>query len=90
VKRNGASASDFLPWYRDGLRFECATCGNCCTGSDGFVWVTEEEIAAIAGFLRLDLDSFGRRHRSPSARSKAGDFEFGQSKSRDVEPAHAV
>jgi len=36
------------PWYRDGLKFECTRCGKCCTGETGFVWVNEEEIAAIA------------------------------------------
>jgi Fe-S-cluster containining protein len=36
------------PWYQDGLRFRCTRCGNCCTGEPGFVWVNDEEIAAIA------------------------------------------
>jgi uncharacterized protein len=36
------------PWYADGLRFACTQCGNCCTGKPGFVWVNDEEIAAIA------------------------------------------
>jgi len=36
------------PWYRDGLRFQCTRCGNCCTGPPGVVWVTDEEIEAIA------------------------------------------
>ena len=38
------------PWYRDGLRFTCTQCGDCCTGAPGFVWVTDEEVAAIAKF----------------------------------------
>ena len=38
------------PWYRDGLRFTCTHCGHCCTGDPGFVWVTEDEIAALAKF----------------------------------------
>jgi Fe-S-cluster containining protein len=38
------------PWYRDGLRFECTRCGDCCTGTPGFVWVNDEEVAAIAAF----------------------------------------
>jgi Fe-S-cluster containining protein len=37
-------------WFQDGLRFRCTRCGNCCTGAPGFVWVSEEEIAAIAAF----------------------------------------
>lgn len=39
------------PWYKDGLRFRCTQCGNCCTGAPGAVWVSEEEIAAIAEYL---------------------------------------
>jgi Fe-S-cluster containining protein len=38
------------PWYQDGLRFRCTRCGDCCTGAPGFVWVNNEEIAAIAEF----------------------------------------
>jgi uncharacterized protein len=38
------------PWYKDGLRFECTRCGNCCTGPPGFVWVNAEELAALARF----------------------------------------
>jgi Fe-S-cluster containining protein len=36
-------------WYQDGLRFRCTRCGHCCTGSPGYVWVTEKEIESIAG-----------------------------------------
>jgi hypothetical protein len=39
------------PWYQDGLRFACTECGNCCTGSAGFVWVNEDDIKAIAEYL---------------------------------------
>ena len=44
------------PWYSDGLRFECTRCGACCTGEPGFVWVTDEEIEAIAEFRKEPLD----------------------------------
>jgi Fe-S-cluster containining protein len=36
------------PWYKDGLRFRCTQCGDCCTGAPGYVWVNDAEIAAIA------------------------------------------
>ncbi len=39
------------PWYQDGLRFTCTMCGKCCTGDPGYVWVTDEELAALAKFL---------------------------------------
>ena len=38
------------PWYQNGLRFQCTQCGNCCTGDPGYVWVTPDEVQAIADF----------------------------------------
>jgi uncharacterized protein len=38
-------------WYKDGLRFECTQCGNCCSGDPGYVWATKEEIGRISQFL---------------------------------------
>lgn len=37
-------------WYRDGLRFTCTRCGHCCTGEPGYVWVSDDDLAAIAEF----------------------------------------
>lgn len=39
------------PWYQDGLPFACTMCGKCCTGEPGYVWVTDEELTALAAFL---------------------------------------
>lgn len=39
------------PWYKDGLKFECTRCGNCCTGEPGFVWIDDAELLAIADHL---------------------------------------
>src|SRR5436309_15667037 len=44
------------PWYQDGLRFRCTRCGHCCTGAPGYVWVNDEELAAIAEFRGENLD----------------------------------
>lgn len=49
-------------WYADGLRFECTGCGRCCTGGDGYAWVSVAEIRALAGHLGLEVDEFGRRY----------------------------
>ncbi len=38
------------PWYKDGLRFQCTECGDCCTGDPGYVWVSDAELADIAAF----------------------------------------
>jgi len=48
------------PWYTDGLRFSCTRCGHCCR-VEGHVWVGAREIRAIARFLGLTRDDFGRR-----------------------------
>ncbi|MFW6133482.1 MAG: YkgJ family cysteine cluster protein [Planctomycetota bacterium] len=51
------------PWYAAGLAFECRQCGNCCSGPDeGFVWVDDAEIRAIAEHLRLSEDDVCDRY----------------------------
>lgn len=50
------------PWYKDGLRFNCTGCGQCCTGAPGYVWVSDDEIAAIAKHLKLSTDKFSRQY----------------------------
>ena len=46
------------PWYSEGLRFECTQCGACCSGEPGYVWVNDEEIAAMAEEMGLEVDAF--------------------------------
>ena len=50
------------PWYRDGLRFACTQCGNCCSGDPGYVWVTRDDIRRIAELLRREEGWLGREH----------------------------
>jgi hypothetical protein len=50
------------PWYSDGLAFSCTRCGDCCTGSPGYVWVRREEIEGLARFLGMSVEAFGRRY----------------------------
>ena len=45
-------------WFKDGLRFTCTQCGKCCTGAPGYVWVTDEEVVAIAKFRGEPLREF--------------------------------
>lgn len=40
-------------WYRDGLRFQCTQCGNCCTGAPGYVWVNKQEIQQLAAQMGM-------------------------------------
>ena len=48
-------------WYREGLQFECTQCGACCSGEPGFVWVNDEEVAAMAKTLQLAEEEFRDR-----------------------------
>lgn len=53
------------PWYREGLRFKCTECGDCCTGAPGYVWLNKREIAEMAATLELSVAEFSRRHVRP-------------------------
>lgn len=50
------------PWYRDGLRFSCHQCGNCCTGEPGYIWVDEKEIHDLARTLKMEVQAFGLKY----------------------------
>ncbi|MFL5241182.1 MAG: YkgJ family cysteine cluster protein [Gemmataceae bacterium] len=59
------------PWYQDGLRFRCTRCGNCCTGEPGYVYVNEEEIAAIAALRGESTDQVTALYTKPAYREKS-------------------
>jgi Fe-S-cluster containining protein len=44
-------------WYHEGLRFRCTRCGRCCRGA-GNVWVSDDEIEALASLLEVSPDEF--------------------------------
>ena len=46
------------PFYRKGLRFSCKKCGNCCRISDGFVYISNKDIAQITEALDLTENEF--------------------------------
>lgn len=43
-----------LPWYHEGLRFECTQCGKCCTGAPGAVWVSDQDKQNLCQLLQID------------------------------------
>ena len=49
------------PWYKDGLKFKCTGCGDCCTGAPGYVWVNKDDIAALAAETKTTVDEFEAR-----------------------------
>lgn len=50
------------PWYRNGLRFTCTQCGNCCTGDPGAVWVDDDELQQISEYLGKTVGEIRLRH----------------------------
>ncbi len=50
------------PWYKDGLRFQCTGCGDCCTGTPGYVWVNKQEIGELAELVGLSVNAFERKY----------------------------
>jgi uncharacterized protein len=49
-------------WYADGLRFRCTQCGDCCTGAEGYVWVNQAEIDAMAARVGMTAEAFESAH----------------------------
>jgi Fe-S-cluster containining protein len=50
------------PWFKDGLRFQCTQCGDCCSGAPGYVWVNQQEIAGMAAELNLEVAEFEKQY----------------------------
>ncbi len=59
------------PWYQDGLRFRCTRCGHCCTGAPGHVWVSDDELAEIAEFLREPEEEVAGLYARPVGRRRS-------------------
>jgi len=69
------------PWYKDGLRFSCTQCGKCCSGTPGYVWVSEEEIEAMASLLKISVAAFKRQY----LRQRNGRYALVEMKSRSYD-----
>lgn len=61
MAKKRSDSPEKVPWYHEGLRFECSQCGNCCSGEPGFVWVEDDEISAIASYLGMTADEFEKK-----------------------------
>lgn len=50
--------------YRDGIRFECTGCGECCRARHGygFIYVTLEERRKLARHLKISTRSFTMKY----------------------------
>jgi len=57
------------PWWKNGLRFKCKGCGACCTGTPGYVWLTDEELKEIAKYCGVEPRKF-RKNSTRKVRRK--------------------
>lgn len=50
------------PWFKDGLRFKCTGCGGCCTGSPGYVYLSEFDISVLANHFQITKEEFTQKY----------------------------
>jgi Fe-S-cluster containining protein len=66
------------PWYKDGLRFKCTACGDCCTGAPGFVWVNKNDVTALAAEVGLSEAEFEAQYvREIGVRKSLNEYDNG-------------
>lgn len=63
------SADASIPWFSEGVKFTCQSgCVRCCGGAPGDVFVTDDEIKALAKHVKIPVqdfhDSFVRHYSS--------------------------
>jgi Fe-S-cluster containining protein len=78
AKANSPTANPAEPWYKDGLKFKCTGCGDCCTGAPGYVWVNQAEIDALAERLEMDPAKFEKKYvRQIGVRRSLNEYKNG-------------
>lgn len=60
-----------VPWYHEGLQFECTGCGYCCSGQPGYVYVNDQEIEALAQFFGTTVREFEAQFVRPVGDEKS-------------------
>lgn len=45
-----------------GLRFGCTMCGNCCSGPEGYILISDAETEALAARLKLSVPEFKKQY----------------------------
>jgi hypothetical protein len=46
------------PFWKDGLRFTCTSCGHCCRHEPGYVFLTHDDLSSLASFKRTTKKLF--------------------------------
>ncbi len=50
------------PWFEAGLRFKCTGCGKCCTGTPGYVFLSETDIMRLSNHFALSKEAFLQKY----------------------------
>jgi hypothetical protein len=50
------------PWFAEGLKFQCTGCGKCCTGSPGYVFLSESDLNRLASHFHLSPQQFADQY----------------------------
>ena len=78
MNEKSESESNESPWYREGLRFTCTQCGDCCTGAPGFVWVNQQEILELSQLIGMEVEEFEKNYvRKVGIRKSLREFSNG-------------
>lgn len=49
------------PWFQEGLRFQCTGCGKCCTGSPGYVFLSQTDIERLSHHFQCSPTDFTKK-----------------------------
>lgn len=49
-------------WFKEGLKFRCTGCGKCCTGSDGYVFLSRQDVEKLAERFEMPIPNFLRKY----------------------------
>ena len=69
-----------------GLRFRCTMCGNCCTGPEGYVLVSDDEASALAARLGVTTQAFLDAYTRPTSAGRSLEAARGRSSIRKRNP----
>lgn len=50
------------PWYSSGLKFKCTGCGQCCTGSPGYVFLSFRDTERLAAHFSMSTADFSKTY----------------------------
>lgn len=50
------------PWFSEGLKFKCTGCGQCCTGSPGYVYLSNGDLERLSNHFGLTEEEFKKKY----------------------------